>query len=109
MVVVVVFGVAYLFDLLPEVTKAADLLGLDADYLVETLIKPKLKVKNALNSYIGTKISASTCTSISTCTVTSDGICTSIIVYMNILKFVINGVVAYAVCLPYVWRSGVVA
>jgi len=27
-----------------EVTKAADLLGLDADYLVETLIKPKLKV-----------------------------------------------------------------
>merc|ERR1719391_374421 len=27
-----------------EVTKAAELLGLDADYLVETLIKPKLKV-----------------------------------------------------------------
>merc|ERR1711962_633921 len=31
-------------DEVHEVTKAADLLGLDADYLVETLIKPKLKV-----------------------------------------------------------------
>jgi len=31
-------------DGVAEVTKAAELLGLEADYLVETLIKPKLKV-----------------------------------------------------------------